>query len=257
MKLSHTLIAASLLAIATPAFAAGDDADIYSDWDMYNSIYVIGEVFVSGTIDVASESAAVVDQDQTTLANWSTGDGDNTASASEDALSGALGNIGANITAGVGNAQANDAALASVDGEAVFASAMLFNNQTTAANLGTDAFEADAGLFYDASVSDNVLASAAGNIGLNVAAGVGNAQSNALAASVNSSGNVASASADSEQLTEMNDVVAGMDLDNTASLSGSALSAAVGNIGVNIAAGVGNAQHNGLSIAVASCGTCN
>ena len=112
MKLSHTLIAASLLAIATPAFAAGDDADIYSDWDMYNSIYVIGEVFVSGTIDVASESAAVVDQDQTTLANWSTGDGDNTASASEDALSGALGNIGANIAAGVGNAQHNGLSIA-------------------------------------------------------------------------------------------------------------------------------------------------
>ena len=63
--------------------------------------------------------------------------------------------------------------------------------------------------------------------------------------------------ADSEQLTEMNDVVAGMDLDNTASLSGNALSQAVGNIGVNIAAGAGNAQHNGLSIAVASCGTCD
>ena len=43
-----------------------------------------------------------------------------------------------------------------------------------------------------------------------------------------------------------------MDLDNTASLDGAALSAAIGNIGVNIAAGVGNAQHNGLSIAVAS-----
>ena len=108
-----------------------------------------------------------------------------------------------------------------------------------------------------ASATDHELRCALGNIGHNLAAGVGNAQSNALAASVNSSGNVASASADSEQLTEMNDVVAGMDLDNTASLSGSALSAAVGNIGVNIAAGVGNAQHNGLSIAVASCGTCN
>ncbi|KGM56764.1 hypothetical protein N799_02425 [Lysobacter arseniciresistens ZS79] len=257
MKLRHTLIAASLLAFAAPAFAAGDDADIYSNWDMYNSIYVMGDVFVSGEIDVSSESAALVDQDQATVANWSVGDGDNFASASGDALSGALGNIGANIAAGVGNAQANDAALASVDGEAVFASAMLFNNQTTGANLGTDAFGADAGLFYDASVSDNVLASAAGNIGLNVAAGVGNAQTNALAASVNSSGNLASASADSDQLTLLNGVLAGFDLDNDASLSGMALSSAVGNIGVNIAAGVGNAQHNGLSIAVASCGTCD
>ena len=257
MKLRHTLIAASLLAFAAPAFATGDDATIYSDWDMYNSIYVMGDVFASGEIEVSSESGALVDQDQSTIANWSVGDGDNAASASGDALSSALGNIGANIAAGVGNAQANDAALSSVDGEAVFASAMLFNNQYTSGNLGTDDFGADAGLFYGASVSDNVLASAAGNIGLNVAAGVGNAQSNALAASVNSSGNLASAAADSEQETYLNDVAAGFDLDNDASLSGAALSAAVGNIGVNIAAGVGNAQHNGLSIAVASCGTCD
>ena len=258
MKLHHTLLAATLLAVSAPALAAGDDADIYSDWDMLNSIYVIGDVYAWGFIRVDSESAAVVDQDQTTYANGSFGDGDNSASASGDALSDASGNIGANIAAGVGNAQANDGALSAVDGDNVFASAMVFNSQSTDSNFGTDLPSGpDAGLFYDASVSDNVLANASGNIGLNVAAGVGNAQSNAVAASVNSSGNVASASADSEQLTEMNDVVAGMDLDNTASLSGSALSAAVGNIGVNIAAGVGNAQHNGLSIAVASCGTCN
>ncbi|KGM56765.1 hypothetical protein N799_02430 [Lysobacter arseniciresistens ZS79] len=256
MKIQTTVLATALLAFAAPAFATGDDADIYSDWDMYNSIYVIGDVFASGSIDVSSESAALVDQDQSTDANWSLGDGDNDASASGDALSGALGNIGANIAAGVGNAQANDAALASVDGEAVFASAMLFNSQRTVGNFSGELIPDD-GIAYDASVSDNVLAGAAGNIGLNVAAGVGNAQSNALAASVNGSGNLASASADSEQVTGINTVAALFDIDNDASLSGMALSSAVGNIGVNIAAGVGNAQHNGLSIAVASCGTCD
>ena len=58
-------------------------------------------------------------------------------------------------------------------------------------------------------------------------------------------------------ITEFNSLLAWCDLDNTATLSGNALSQAVGNIGVNIAAGAGNAQHNGLSIAVASCGTCD
>ena len=256
MKIKTTLLAAALVAFAAPAFAEGDDATIYSDWDMFNSIYVIGDVFASGEINVSSESAALVDQDQTTDANWSYGDGDNTASAADDALSGALGNIGANIAAGVGNAQANDASAASVDGEAVFASAMLFNSQTTIGNIGGELIPDD-GIAYDASVSDNVLAGAAGNIGLNVAAGVGNAQSNALAASVNGSGTIAKASADSEQVTAINTAEAFFDLDNDASLSGMALSSAVGNIGVNIAAGVGNAQHNGLSIAVASCGTCD
>ena len=242
---------------STAALAQGDDADIYANWDFLNSIYVYGDIYASGEIRVRSESGALVDQDQLTLGNLSVGDGDNGASASGDALRRASGNIGANIAAGVGNAQANDVALSSVDGNAVFASALVFNSQTTAVNGGTDAGRADNQLFYTARVTDNVLQGASGNIGLNVAAGVGNAQTNALAASVNSSGNLAKAAADSEQQTLFNQLLAYCDLDNTASLSGNALSSAVGNIGVNIAAGAGNAQHNGLAIAVASCGTCD
>ena len=257
MKTHLKVLAVALLAISAPAMAEGDDATIYTGWDMYNSIWVYGDVFAYGDIRVSSESGALVDQDQTTFANGSAGDGDNDAFASDNALRGASGNIGANIAAGVGNAQANDVALSSVDGNRVFASAMVFNSQWTYGNGATDNGSADNQLFYDASVSDNVLASASGNIGLNVAAGVGNAQSNALAASVNSSGTIAKASADSEQWTEFNELLAWCDLDNSASLSGNALSSAVGNIGVNIAAGAGNAQHNGLSIATASCGTCD
>jgi hypothetical protein len=158
----------------------------------------------------------------------------------------------------VGNAQANDAAISAVDGDDVMATAQVFNTQATAINGATDYPSGpDNQLFNDASVDDNVLENATGNIGLNVAAGVGNAQSNAMAASVNTSGVLAKASADSEQLTTFNALLANCDLDNTASLSGDALSNAIGNIGVNIAAGVGNAQHNGLSIAVASCGECD
>ena len=258
MKTHLKVLAVALLAISAPAMAEGDDATIYTGWDMYNSIWVYGDVFAYGDIRVSSESGALVDQDQTTFANGSAGDGDNDAFASDNALRGASGNIGANIAAGVGNAQANDVALSSVDGNRVFASAMVFNSQTTAINGATDAPSGpDNQLFNDASVSDDVLSGASGNIGLNVAAGVGNAQSNALAASVNSSGTIAKASADSEQWTEFNELLAWCDLDNSASLSGNALSAAVGNIGVNIAAGAGNAQHNGLSIATASCGTCD
>jgi hypothetical protein len=258
MKLHHTLLAAALLAMAAPAaFANGDDADIYTAWDMYNSIYVIGDVYAEGTIQVRSESGALVDQDQLTLGDMSFGDGDNTATVDGDALSDASGNIGANVAAGVGNAQANDVALSSVDGQRVFASAQIFNSQATAANGGTDDGSPDDQLFYDATVTDNALSDASGNIGLNVAAGVGNAQTNALAASVNSSGTIAKASADSQQFTLLNVLAAECDLDNAALLSGSALSGAIGNIGVNVAAGVGNAQHNGLAIAVAACELCD
>lgn len=256
MKLQVTLLAMALAALVSgPALAEGDDAEIFSVTVLGNEVYVGGEVEVDGRIRVNSQSSATVDQDQTTYANESYGDGDNSASASGDALSDATGNIGLNIAAGVGNAQANDVALSSVDGENVFASAQVFGSQSTQWNYAQDGGRSDE-VFFDASLGDNVLANAAGNMGVNIASGVGNAQANALAASVNSSGSLAWATADSEQVTEMNTLFARYDLDNTASLGGSALSGATGNIGVNIAAGVGNAQHNGLAIAVASCGTC-
>ena len=259
MKPQYTLMALALGAVlAGPALAQseGDDAELYNRTRLVNDVTVSGNATVRGRISIASESKAVVDQDQTTEANGSLGDGDNSASASGDAMRGAQGNMGLNIAAGVGNVQSNDAALSSVDGDAVFAAAQVFNSQTTVANYGTDAGRADNQLFYDASLGDSVLSDAAGNIGVSVAAGAGNAQSNALAASTNSSGALAWATADSEQVSLLNQLAADVDLDNTASLSGSALSGAIGNIGVNIAAGVGNAQHNGLAIATASCGGC-
>lgn len=254
MKLRTTVLAIALGSLfSTAALAEGDDAQIFSYWDTVNSVWVYGDVFVDGRIRVSSESGALVDQDQVTLLNLSLGDGDNFATAEDDALGEAEGNIGANIAAGVGNAQANDTALSSIDSEEVFASAMVFSSQASGANIATDfPSGADSGLHFDATVTDNVLEDAAGNIGLNVAAGVGNAQTNALAASVNTSGTLAKASADSEQLAVFNVLLAFEDLDNTATLSGNALSSAIGNIGVNIAAGVGNLQHNGLAIAVAT-----
>jgi hypothetical protein len=264
MKTTLTLLAVALFALSAPALANDrdddddrDDIELESEWEFENDIEVRGDVDVEGRIRVGSESGAAVDQDQFTIANGSFGDGDNKAQVEDDALKNAEGNIGANVAAGVGNAQANDAAISAVDGSAVFGSAMVFNTQATAANFNTDwPSGPDNGQFNEASVEDDALEEATGNIGLNVAAGAGNAQTNAMAASVNTSGNLAKASADSEQLTLFNSLLAKCDLDNTASLSDNALSGALGNIGVNVAAGVGNAQHNGLAIAVTSCGGC-
>jgi hypothetical protein len=256
MKMYKTLLATavvSMLAIA-PAFAEGDDAQIFSLTELYNGIAVLGYVDVTGEINVSSESAATVDQDQDTWGNASYGDGDNIAHMGDNALNAAEGNIGVNVAAGVGNAQSNDAALSAIDGEDVFASAMVFNSQVTEGNF---AFSSVSGTDYRATLDGDALADAKGNIGVNIAAGVGNAQSNGLAASMNSSGTLSKAAADSEQATYFNELLAGCDLDNFATFADNALSGATGNIGVNIAAGVGNAQHNGLAISVATgCDTC-
>ncbi|MEH6418249.1 hypothetical protein [Pseudomonas sp. CGJS7] len=254
MKAQLTLLALALgVAIAAPAYAEGDDAQIHSDTRIGNHIDVSGKVRVKGHIRVASESAATVDQDQLTDANASLGDGDHDARLGGNALSDAQGNIGANVAAGVGNAQANDTALSAVDGEKVFASAMTFNSQASSFNY---AYSNQPDTYYEATLNGDALSNARGNIGVNVAAGVGNAQSNAMAASVNSSGTIAKAASDSEQDAWLNELAAACDLDTFATLGGNALSGAQGNIGANVAAGVGNLQHNGLSIATASCGSC-
>ena len=252
MKLQATLLAIALGSLfSASAFAAGDDAVLDTTWTTTNTIDVDGDVFVDGDIWVDGESAAVVDQDQLSLLSLMLGDGDNFASVEDNAMRGAFGNIQANVAAGAGNLQANDAALSAIDADNMFASAMVFNSQATGANIATDFPSGPVGeLIYDAHVGDDVLRDASGNIGLNVAAGAGNAQTNALAASVNSSGAIAKAGADSEQLSVFNVVLALRDIDNTASIDGNALADAIGNIGVNVASGAGNAQHNGTAIAV-------
>ncbi len=255
MKLHRTLIALAAASLfAAPAFAFGDDAWIdgyvyVDDWAMTTAY-----VDVSGDVDVASRSSATVDQDQAAGFNYSYGEGDQAADFNGNAMENASGNIGVNISAGAGNAQANDAALSAVDGNRVFASAQVFGYQESLLNEGTSYI----GGFYSAVIDDDALSDASGNIGVNVAAGVGNVQGNAMAASVNSSGRYALASADSDQIADSNtwgtSTFAPHDL--FAVLGGNALSDASGNIGVNVSAGVGNLQHNGLAIASASCGTC-
>jgi len=209
---------------------------------------------VWGGINVNSESSGVVDSGQraehndVTLGRHSS----NHADMNDNVLEKAAGNIGVNVSAGAGNAQSNDAALAAVDAKKVFASAMDFNKQHAEGNtLTLDPHSANW-----ASMGGNALKDAKGNIGVNIAAGAGNAQENALAASTNASGTIAKATIDNEQSANGNKLrlnsFCEADPSNWATLGGGALAGAQGNIGLNIAAGAGNLQHNGLSIATAT-----
>ena len=248
MKLHRTLlaIAASAL-IAAPAFAAGDDAVIDGVIYVDDLAITTAIVDIDGDFDVTSRSSATVDQDQTTVLNSSVGDGDHAADLTDGALQGASGNIGVNVAAGVGNAQANDAAISAVDTGQAFASAQVFTSQAALGNFGASGFPNST--FYSAVMDGDALRNVSGNVGVNVAAGVGNAQSNAMAASVNSSNRYALSSSDSDQDAFLNELFTNFDLDTFAVLGGDALRGAEGNIGANVAAGVGNLQHNGLTIA--------
>lgn len=285
MKLHHTLLAIAAAGLfAAPAFAQqvpdDDDALLLNGTIVVDAIATLGYVEVEGQIKANARSGAVVEQSQLTHGSGNIADGENQMDATlgAGALQDAQGNMGVNVAAGVGNAQSNDAALSSIisdnggakphvadNGEpqaedaGLYASAMVFSDQRSDSNKG---YLPSSVLYteWTADLGDDALAGASGNIGVNVAAGVGNAQSNALAASSNSEGVIALATSDSAQESYWNvlETESGTTHTLSASLGSGALAGATGNIGVNVASGVGNLQHNSLSIATASaCTTCD
>lgn len=253
MKKRYSLLALALASVfAAPAAFAQDADDSLSEsiTSVYDVTDTVGLVTLDGAIAVDARSGATVEQTQETDLNILIGDV-NTSATLGESLDGANGNIGVNLSAGVGNAQANSAALSSInaDDASVYASAMVFSDQTSMMN-GVAPTWLDS---MDASVTDGALANATGNIGVNVASGVGNAQGNAMAASTNSDGSAVYATGDADQFTGGHELVLDFlpALDMTASLDGGALAGASGNVGVNIASGVGNLQFNSLSLASA------
>lgn len=269
MKVQMTVLALALAACSGTAFAQ-DDSMTNTKTYITNLIDVGGKVKVGGEIHVNAEAAANVDQDQATYGNAELNfDGDDIARIQGDALRGAEGNIGVNVSSGVGNAQSNDAAITTLasapadskckgggpgcgggdhdDKGGALSSAMVFSTQSSADNVAGAIAS-----YHEADLRGDALRGVVGNVGVNVASGVGNAQSNGLAASV-ADASIAKSSSDSEQMSMANLFLGGCS-DNNAFFGGNALQNASGNIGVNVAAGVGNLQHNGLAIAAAPGG---
>jgi hypothetical protein len=174
-----------------------------------------------------------------------------TATTGAGAATGVTGNLGVNIAEGVDNAQSNDVALASVDVGNVFGNAQIFSNQTSSGTARINDFH------LNASIGDGSLAAVSGNVGVNVASGVGNVQNNSLAGSVTTvdptmAKTVAMVATDDN--TQMASAQISGRFDGTAELGAGTLVGATGNIGVNIAGGAGNLQHNGLAIAALNNG---
>ncbi|MFM0736709.1 hypothetical protein PQQ51_05610 [Paraburkholderia xenovorans] len=174
-----------------------------------------------------------------------------TATTGANAANGVSGNLGINIAEGISNAQSNDVSLASVDIGNVFGNAQIFNNQTSSGMAKINNFN------LNASIGDGSLSGVTGNVGVNVASGIGNVQNNSLAGAVTTTtpGNALTtamvATDDNSQSASM--AVKGQ-FQGTAMLGANALANASGNIGVNIAGGAGNLQHNGLAIAALNSG---
>jgi hypothetical protein len=174
-----------------------------------------------------------------------------TATTGANAANGVSGNLGINIAEGISNAQSNDVSLASVDIGNVFGNAQIFNAQSSGGTAHINNFN------LNASIGDGSLSGVTGNVGVNVASGIGNVQNNSLAGAVTTT-KPANALTTAMVATDDNSQTAGMTVvgqfQGTAMLGANSLANASGNIGVNIAGGAGNLQHNGLAIAALNSG---
>ena len=174
-----------------------------------------------------------------------------TATTGTNAANGVSGNLGINIAEGISNAQSNDVSLASVDIGNVFGNAQIFNAQSTGGTAKINNFN------LNASIGDGSLSGVTGNVGVNVASGIGNVQNNSLAGAVTTT-KPGNALTTAMVATDDNSQTAGMTVtgqfQGTAMLGANSLANASGNIGVNIAGGAGNLQHNGLAIAALNSG---
>jgi hypothetical protein len=173
------------------------------------------------------------------------------ASTGTNAASSVSGNLGINIAEGIDNAQSNDVSLASVDVGNVFGNAQIFNTQSSGGSAKINNFN------LNASIGDGSLSHVSGNVGVNVASGIGNAQNNSLAGAVTTT-NAGTAKTTAMVATDDNAQSASLavqgQFQGTAMLGANTLAGASGNIGVNIAGGAGNLQHNGLAIAALNSG---
>jgi trimeric autotransporter adhesin len=172
---------------------------------------------------------------------------DNSIGFAADIATEASGAIGLNMTAGDFNLQQNAAVLALI---ADSASSETYASTSLSQNLFGNTLNGGAG---DAqmrnSVSVDVSASGdvAGNVGLNAVSGAFNVQSNAVAIAAAPASLLAQAQAGLTQNAQQNlsthhDAVNGVDATII-------LDSVSGNVGMNLASGVGNIQSNSITIA--------
>lgn len=160
----------------------GVSVNIDKSLSLDSDITFSGDPTVSGDIEVDSAAIALIDNRQSNTGNVGINDlVTNDAAIDGDAGSEASGNLQFNVAAGDNNVQDNAAALSAADASFAFglADAEIFVNQYGASNVTSNV-----GVTNAANLAGNAFSDAAGNIGVNVAAGNNNQQKNALAASV-------------------------------------------------------------------------
>jgi hypothetical protein len=221
--------------------AHSEDAYDYSEYASFDAEFVFGSALDAETF--SNQSAVGNMTYNTGVVNTATVDG--------NVGVGASGNIGINVAAGSTNAQANQLALATSNG-AVSALATASSNQIAGGNMVSNAplavLETSGSVIE---LSGTAAGSYAGGGDVLLAGGEEGDDPEETPLSFTEAGDM--------DLSEIN--LSGSSYnwswayaghENTAEISGSTLSGATGNIGLNVAAGSNNLQGNSLAIASAN-----
>ena len=276
-----TAVAASALMAAAPALAedspsssgnllylgyiSQDEMNIETDVSFETEINLEGTINVHGDI-TADSAASAANSSQQNLGEGD-GGGDNASLAVEDSGSnqvpafnvGGSGNVGVNIAAGFANEQANSAVMAvsadnrtaALGGSAAAATESLQSIQSTGYE-NNEPGDSESSAEQPSAINNLAVGTIAGNgnIGVNAAAGTFNQQANLMTLAVASDSVLAHASAGLVQTSYGNEI--GDQTGPNTVNAGNIGAGSSGNIGVNLAAGVGNQQVNSLTIATSS-----
>ncbi|MGC9216617.1 hypothetical protein, partial [Acidithiobacillus sp.] len=228
-----------------------------------------GALASNTNIDDTAASDASVNAGQTEMLDfaWQVMNGANAVDFVGNALQGASGNIGVNMTSGIFNQQGNNMAASSAE-YSDYANASVGAAQTSMLNFNhsNQNYGYEVGGSNETGLYGNVLQHASGNIGVNEAAGISNQQSNSLAiataANNDSEGYPIGATANVAATQTM--VADGTTqgnryywwnwsyVNNAAGLGSNALQGASGNIGANMASGNSNQQSNNTALSATS-----
>jgi len=200
------------------------------------------------SLDIVNAASATLDQEQTSSGNTlELGHFDNSVGFAADIATEASGALGLNMAAGDFNLQNNAAVLALISDSA---SSETYASTSSLQNLLANTLDggaSDAQMRNTVSVDLTASGDVAGNVGSNAVSGAFNLQSNAVAIAAVPGSMLAQAQAGltqnvqqnlSVQHDTFNDVAATIILDSVN-----------GNVGMNLASGVGNVQSNSITIA--------
>lgn len=245
-------------------FSNNIDTSIVTDVTFEKDLRLHGGASVGGRIEIDSSAVAISDSKQIIDGNAVViGEDDdedydiqNERNESRGFDVNGDGNVAVNTASGHYNTQANVATIAvattvSPDAdEGGWAEA-----NTTAGQSVTGTFHGPATLGVGNPNLDDVTTirntavvgnvNGAGNIGVNVASGAFNAQQNIMTLAVASDSSLAEASAGVVQFLAGNAAM----VNNSTNITDAGNIGGAGNVAVNVAAGVGNMQHNSLTVA--------